>query len=75
MGVTFFSPNKKVTKEVGIGGGFLQRRPLLRTTPPKTEKPEDFFLSLRNYRFLACRIPEAETLHGKNRDIFVVLRM
>ena len=55
-GVTFLSPNKKVTKEIGIGGSFLQRRPLLYTTPPKPGRPAEFPLSSQVSRLAACRI-------------------
>ena len=53
--VTFLSPNKKVTKEIGIGGGFLQRRPLLCTTPPKPVMPAKFLLSAQVFRLAPCR--------------------
>ena len=55
IGVTFLCPNKKVTKEVGIGGGFLQRRPLLCTTPPKLARPEVSNNKAGMYRFPPIR--------------------
>jgi len=70
--VTFLSPNKKVTKEVGIGGGFLQRRPLLCTTPPKPGRPAESLLSAQVFRLAPCRITSEPSLHGKNRNIFAV---
>ena len=73
--VTFLYPNKKVTKEIGIGGSFLQRRPLLCTTPPKQARPAESLLSAQVSRLAHCRITSEPSLHGKNRNIFVVHRM
>ena len=74
-GVTFLSLNKKVTKEVGIGGGFLQRRPLLYTTPPKQVRPAEFLLSAQVLPTCALPYSSEPSLRGKNRNIFAVHRM
>ena len=74
-GVTFLLLNKKVTKEISTGGGFLQRRPLLYTTPPKPERPVKFLLSSQMFRFAACRFSKEPYLHGKNRNIFAMHRI
>ena len=72
--VTFLSLNKKVTKELSIGGGFLQRRPLLCTTPPKAEKPESFNNKAEMSRFPPIR-PLSFYHLVRNRDISDEIRI
>ena len=61
---TFLVSARKVPKETEIGGGFLQRRPLLFTSPPN---PEDKFASRKAemFRFPPCRISNFRTLSGE----------
>ena len=68
--VTFLSLNKKVTKELSIGGGFLQRRPLLCTTPPKPDWPEYFYNEAGMYRFPPIRTLKHRT-SGRKSEHFL----
>ena len=64
------SPNKKVTKEVGTGGGFSQSHPLLCTTPPNQATPEDMYTKGENVPIFAH--PSSDIFHfkQKRRDTF-----
>ena len=61
----FLDSARKGRKEADIGGGFLQRRPLLCTTPPKADRPEDF-----NNQAEMCRFPPIRPQMYRCRNAF-----
>ena len=65
----FLVPNKKVTKEIGTGGGFLQSRPLLRTSPPKQVRPEVLYRKGENVPIFAHPTSKV-SFPAENRNIF-----